>query len=89
MNKTIGEKRVRCEFNPSNNSIIDQIKQKSAELINLINDLTLEGIPGPDIQPNSQYELDTKPEFEYLKEMGTRQIEDGCMWAVKAVTIKL
>jgi len=33
---TIGEKRVRTEFNPSNQSIVDQIKQKTAELINLV-----------------------------------------------------
>ena len=33
--KTIGEQRVRVEFNPSSDSIVDQIKQKTAELINL------------------------------------------------------
>jgi hypothetical protein len=33
--KTIGEKRVRTEFNPSSDSTVDQIKQKTAELINL------------------------------------------------------
>lgn len=35
MPNTIGEQRVRAEFNPSNESIVDQIKQKTAELINL------------------------------------------------------
>ena len=33
---TIGEKMVRTSFNPSNDSVVDQIKRKSAELINLI-----------------------------------------------------
>lgn len=33
--KSIGEIRVRTEFNPSNESVVDQIKQKTAELINL------------------------------------------------------
>lgn len=32
---TIGEDRVRTQFNPSNDSLVDQIKQKSAELIDL------------------------------------------------------
>ena len=32
---TIGEKRVRTFFNPASDGIVDQIKQKSAELINL------------------------------------------------------
>jgi hypothetical protein len=32
---TIGEDRVRITFNPSDNSVVSQIKQKSAELIDL------------------------------------------------------
>lgn len=35
MEKTIGEIRVRTEFNPDKNDVVDQIKQKTAELINL------------------------------------------------------
>lgn len=37
--KTIGELRVRTEFNPSASSDVDLIKQKSAELINLVENL--------------------------------------------------
>jgi hypothetical protein len=37
--KTIGEQRVRTEFNPSQNDIVSQIKQKSADLINLCEEL--------------------------------------------------
>ena len=37
--KTIGEQRVRTEFNPSANGTEDQIKQKTAELINLCEEL--------------------------------------------------
>lgn len=33
--KTLGEQRVRTEFNVSKDSVVDQIKQKSAELINI------------------------------------------------------
>ena len=32
---SIGEDRVRVKFNPSADSVVDQIKQKSAELIDL------------------------------------------------------
>jgi hypothetical protein len=39
MGKTIGEARVRTEFNPDKNDLVDQIKQKSADLINLCEDL--------------------------------------------------
>lgn len=31
---TIGEERVRMKFNPSEDSIVDKIKQSTAELIN-------------------------------------------------------
>lgn len=35
MQNTIGEQRVRTSFNPSKDDVVDQIKQKTAELINL------------------------------------------------------
>ena len=34
--KTLGEKRVRVEFNVNNDEYIHLLKQKSAELINLV-----------------------------------------------------
>jgi hypothetical protein len=37
--QTIGEQRVRTTFNPSNDSVVDQIKQKTAELINICEEL--------------------------------------------------
>lgn len=33
--ETIGEKRVRLSFNPSQNELVDDIKLKTAELIDL------------------------------------------------------
>jgi hypothetical protein len=33
--KTIGEERVRTEFNPSKDDVVNLIKQNSAELINI------------------------------------------------------
>ncbi len=38
-NMTIGEQRVRTEFNSSKNDLVNQIKQKTAELINLCEEL--------------------------------------------------
>lgn len=35
MSKTIGEQRVRLDFNSDNNDVVHQIKTKVAELINL------------------------------------------------------
>jgi hypothetical protein len=39
MEKTIGEQRVRTEFNPAQSDTVSQIKQKTAELINLCEEL--------------------------------------------------
>jgi hypothetical protein len=36
---SLGEQRVRTKFNPSNDGLVDQLKQKSAELINLVNSM--------------------------------------------------
>lgn len=37
--QSIGEQRVRTKFNPSADSVVDQIRQKTAELINLCEEL--------------------------------------------------
>lgn len=37
--QTVGEARVRTTFNPSQTDLVAQIKQKSAELINLCEEL--------------------------------------------------
>jgi hypothetical protein len=38
-NLTIGEKRVRTQFNPSDSSFVSQLKQRSADLINICEEL--------------------------------------------------
>lgn len=70
---TLGEKRVRIEFNPDALDTVTLIKQKSAELINLIDNL--ESPPNPS-------------EVGRLKSLAMTAIEEGAMWAVKAATYK-
>lgn len=88
MSKTIGELKVRTTFNPSNDSIIDQIKQKSAELINLIDSLNMSNTPG-ELPEYSEGGDELVQEFNYCKYESIKDIETGCMFAVKAATIKL
>lgn len=38
---SVGEYRVRTKFNPSADSLVDQIKQKSAELIDICEELKI------------------------------------------------
>lgn len=70
--KTLGEARVRTEFNPSNSGLVDQIKQKTAELINLIST-----IPDGSEAPR---------EAGRLKSLAMTSYEEAAMWGVKAAT---
>lgn len=68
---SIGEGRVRVKFNPSANGLVDQIKQKSAELINLV--ATME-------------EAAKSTEQARCATFASKAFEEGAMWAVKAAT---
>ncbi|AKH87449.1 hypothetical protein [Flavobacterium phage FCOV-F18] len=68
---TIGEKRVKAEFNPSKNELVDQIKNKSAELINLLEQMR-------DLPYKSSQEK------QRLISIAQTEIESACMWGVKA-----
>jgi hypothetical protein len=78
-NVTLGEGRVRTKFNPSATSTVDQIKQKSAELIDLVEYLRqTEG--GQSVTPGEKARLISLAETSF---------EEGAMWAVKAATFGL
>ena len=70
---SFGERVVRTEFNPSKNDEVSQLKQRSAELINLIEDMIQKKE-----NPNS--------EWTSLALRAQQEIEVGCMLAVKAAT---
>lgn len=75
--KSLGEQRVRIDFNVSGNSKIDEIKQAGANFINLINSLTLpEGIES---HPS---------EWHRLKALALTSAEEATQWSVKAITIQ-
>ena len=69
--KTLGEARVRTDFNVSGSTTVDEIKQKSAELINLVNSLPVENGPS---------------EKARLISLAMTAYEEAAMWAVKAAT---
>lgn len=72
---TKGEKRVRIEFNPSDNNVVSQIKQKTAELINLVDSLD-----------NGDTELASDGEARRLEALALTAYEEAAMWAVKFAT---
>lgn len=69
--QTLGEKRVRLAFNPSNISSVDQIKMECAGMIDQMKDLTPEDADG---------------EVRRLVALGDTAIEQASMWYVKALT---
>lgn len=65
---TIGEDRVRVKFNPSANGTVDQIKQKTAELIDIVDEL--------DVSPNGE-------RVRCMRLVQTAY-EEAAMWAVSS-----
>lgn len=70
LEKTLGEVRVRTEFNASGSTTVDKIKGRTAELINYVNSLPSEN--------NS--------EQKRLVALALTAYEEAAMWAVKAAT---
>ena len=69
---TLGERRVGLNFNPSKTGTVDVLKEKAAELIDLI-----EQIPDGS---------NANPQCLRWKAIAQTEIETGAMYAVKAAT---
>ena len=70
--RTLGERRVRTTFNPSASGLVDRIKHKSAELIDLLGE-----VGGGST---------SDPETIRLIALARTAYEEAAMWAVKAAT---
>jgi hypothetical protein len=68
--QTLGEKRVRTSFNPSDDSVVQNIKERIAEVINYVND----NVTSKDGEQGR------------LKSLALTELETAAMWAVKAAT---
>lgn len=71
---TLGERIVRVRFNPSATGLVDQLKQRHAELIDMV-----EAIPDP--KDNVGWDLQHANKIECI-----RLLETSAMFAVKAAT---
>lgn len=95
---TIGERRVRTEFNPANSDLVDQLKQKSAELVDLCNEVYIQKTKAiqqtridENVDSNSErtWELEKYEADAYrLTKKAMESYELAAMWAVKAATTK-
>lgn len=75
--KTIGEQRVRIDFNVSGSGAIDQFKSKTADLINDLEDMKVK----------QSIQNEHNAEYHRLISLAQTAYEEACMWAVKAITI--
>lgn len=86
MEKSLGEKRVRIDFNPSDKSDVYMIKDETAALIN-----RLEGIRQHDLEKLNgdvtDEQISIYKEKLRLIEFAQTHYELAAMWAVKAVTM--
>jgi hypothetical protein len=71
---TLGQKRVKADFNPAKNDTVDQIKNKSAELIDLLQSM----------RPVAAQAEKVSGEKGRLISIAQTKIETACMYGVKA-----
>ena len=85
---TLGEFRVGVNFNPSKESIVDEIKVAAAVLIDLIDNIP--PYPKKDYSDgerrNGHLKTKAMNERNALREIAQRKVEEAAMWAVKAAT---
>lgn len=85
--KTLGEKRVRSSFNPASNSTVDVIKQKTAEMIDILENLPI-FVDTESLSGLEKMEATLKnEESRRLVEIAQKEVEQAGMWAVKAATV--
>ena len=82
---TIGEFRVRTKFNPSADSVVDQIKQKTAELINLLQAVKNDEV-SKTYDKSEAAKIQMSGEKLRLIALAQTDYENAAMWAVKAAT---
>lgn len=81
--KTIGEKLVRTDFNPANSDRVSVLKQKHAELINLVEEMVHES----SVLAAANAEEKEKSDFIYWWcTQAKAHLETAAMFAVKAAT---
>jgi hypothetical protein len=81
--KTLGERRIRTDFNVSGNDLVAIIKKQSAELIDLLQAQRVALRTGDNHSIEEQLKADDK---NRLISMAQTSIEEAAMWAVKAAT---
>lgn len=83
---TLGEQRVRVDFNVTKDTLVDQIKIKSAGLIDLMQTIKNDEVSKTYESSASQLQA-TSGEKLRLIALAQTAYEEAAMWAVKAATL--
>lgn len=84
--KTLGERRVRTDFNVSGSDVVTTLKNKTAELIDLLQAIRAgSAVEGPHDETPEQYNARCG-EQNRLIALAQTEYETAGMWAVKAAT---
>lgn len=73
---SLGEDRVRIKFNPEDRELVSQLKQKTAELIDMCDKAADVSGQNPEL----------RGEIHRLWSLAMTAYEEAAMWAVKAAT---
>ncbi len=85
MEQTLGEKRVRVDFNTTGNTEIVLIKQKTAELIDYLQAIRADEV-SKTYDQNPEVKQEVSGEKLRLIALAQTEYENAAMWAVKAIT---
>lgn len=84
---TLGERRVGVNFNPSGLTVVDSIKRKSADLIDLCEALRREEYVKPENDTPQALQENAGEKFRVIS-LAQTAFEEAAMWAVKAATMR-
>jgi hypothetical protein len=90
MSPTLGEYRVGIDFNPSGDETVNKIKRAAADLIDLVETISVPVLYETDPSPTHAQQARVVPDGEVmrLKALAMTDIETAAMHAVKAATKK-
>lgn len=80
---SLGERRVRVNFNTTGSTQVDIFKKDTAELINMLEEMRL---PEPS-KSGDVIKLPASSEKQRLISLAQTAYEEAAMWAVKAATL--
>lgn len=89
MTKTLGEIRVRVEFNPSNDSVVHMVKEKFAEIIDILKNASDAKRQLDSSELLNDQKVFNSGELARVTAIAMTETENAAMWAVKALTAEI